>query len=171
MPPPILTFVGHDLLPMDEGLYSWVDIKRFAIEENGSDHDLVATLLADRQYRDTYAESYRVEPAEQEEPFVHGPYWLHAIQPASFQSTDPASARATIQKWADDPEPPSSETHVILEKRVFPLLSVTPLYYLPDLRPDGQHDWGGVVGATGFHEFVAIDRPARSLVLVVASDD
>jgi len=156
---------------MDEGLYSWVDIKRFTIEMDGSDEDLLAALLADRQYRDTYAESYETEPAEQDAPFVHGPYWLHAIQPTTFQPTDPASAREKIQKWADDPEPPTPATQALLDGKVFPLLSATALYRLPDLRPDGQHDWGGVVGVMGFHEFVAIERPARSLVLIVAADD
>jgi hypothetical protein len=153
---------------MDEGLYSWVDIKRFAIEADGSDDELLAALLADQLYRDTYAEA---DPAEQVEPFVHGPYWLRAIRPATFQPTDPSSAQETIQKWADDPEPPTPATQALLETKVFPLLSATALYRLPNLRPDAEHEWGGVIGMSGFHEFVAIDRAARSLVLIVAADD
>jgi hypothetical protein len=153
---------------MDEGLYSWVDIKRFAIEVDGSDDDLLGALLAHRQYRDSYAEA---DPAEQVEPFIHGPYWLGAIRPSTFEPTDPSSARETLQRWADDPEPPTAATQALLETKVFPLLSAAGLYCLPDLRPDAQHEWGGVVGVFGFHEFVAIDHVARSLVLVVAADD
>jgi hypothetical protein len=168
VPAPSLAFLARELVNMDVGLYSWVDIKRFAIEVDGSDDDLLAALLAHRQYRDTYAES---DPAEQVEPFIHGPYWLCAIRPTTFQRTDPSSAREALQRWADDPEPPTPATQALLETKVFPLLSATVLYCLPDLRPDAQHEWGGVVGVFGFHEFVAVDRAARSLVLIVAADD
>jgi hypothetical protein len=42
---------------------------------------------------------------------------------------------------------------------------------LEDLRATAEHEWGWVVGQGGFHEFVAIDRPAERLRLIVASDD
>jgi hypothetical protein len=168
VPPPTLVFVANDLVKMDAGLYTWVDTKRFTIEGDGSDRDVLAALIAHRQYRDNYAEG---DPVEQNQDVLHGPYWLHAIQPATFELTDPAAARETIQTWADDPEPPSQATQAFLDEKVFPLLSASALYRLPDLRPSAQHEWGWVVGALGFHEFVAIDRDARSLALIVAADD
>jgi hypothetical protein len=168
VPPPGLVFVANDLVKMDVGTYSWVDIKRFAIEGDGSDRDLLAALIGHRQYRDSYAEG---DPVEQNQDVLHGPYWLHAIQPATFEPTDPAAARETIRTWGDDPEPPTEATQALLEEKVFSLLSTSALYRLPDLRPNAQHEGGWVVGVHGFHEFVAIDRRARSLALVVAADD
>jgi hypothetical protein len=168
VPPPSLVFVANDIVKMDAGLYAWVDIKRFAIEGDGSDRDLLAALIEHRQYRDNYAES---DPVEQNQDLLHGPYWLHAIQSTTFEPTDPSAAREEIQTWADDPEPPTAETQALLDEKVFPLLLASALYRLPDLRPDAQHEWGWVVGVLGFHEFVAIDRDSRSLALIVAADD
>lgn len=41
----------------------------------------------------------------------------------------------------------------------------------PDLRESAVHEWGWVVGHTGFHEIVIIDHAAAMLTLLVASDD
>jgi hypothetical protein len=54
---------------------------------------------------------------------------------------------------------------------VFPLLSCDAVYRLADLRETAEHDWGWVVGTSGFHEFLAVDRTTERLRLIVASDD
>ena len=42
---------------------------------------------------------------------------------------------------------------------------------LPDLRETSEQDWGWVVGTSGFHEVVIVERAASMLTLLVASDD
>jgi hypothetical protein len=58
-----------------------------------------------------------------------------------------------------------------LESQVFPLLSCDAVYRLADLREAAEHDWVWVVGTSGFHEFLAVDRTTERLRLIVASDD
>ncbi len=45
------------------------------------------------------------------------------------------------------------------------------VYKLRNPGPDAEHAYGGVVGLTGFHEFVVIDRCAGIARVLVASDD
>jgi hypothetical protein len=146
----------------------WVNIKRFGIESDGSDEELIATLIADRQYRDHYAGQ---DPIEQNQDDLHGPYWLSAIDAGSFVAIHAQAAMNVIQSWADDPERQSEEVQRRLRDEVYPLLGCGCLYRLPDLRPTAEHEWGWVVGHEGFHEFVAVDRPAAQVALIVASDD
>lgn len=153
---------------MDEGTFCWVDIKRFVIDDDGSDEDLLATLIRHRQYQDHYAGQ---DPTQQAQHNLHGPYRLEAITPAVFEPSTPEQAREIIQSWADNPQPQPPHIRHRVEQRVYPLLSSGTLYRLPDLRATAQHEWGWVVGFAGFHEFVAIDRAAATLTLIVASDD
>ncbi|MEV0388725.1 hypothetical protein [Nonomuraea sp. NPDC050643] len=57
-----------------------------------------------------------------------------------------------------------------LEHAVHPLVAgATERYRLADLGRAAFHDWGGV--HVDFHELVCIDRPAKTLSLLVAADD
>jgi hypothetical protein len=164
----VLTFVGCELVHLDEGTYCWVNIKRFAIGDvDADDRSLLAALIGDRQYCDHYAGQ---DPAEQDQHDLHGPYWLRAIKPESFQASSREEAEQTIQTWADDPEPQSAHTQARLRGTVYPLLN-GKIYRLPDMRDHAAHEWGWVVGSGGFHEFVVINRDHRTVALVVASDD
>jgi hypothetical protein len=156
------------MVHMDSGTFMWVSIKRFSIESDGTDEELIAALLADRQYRDHYAGQ---DPVEQLQDDLHGPYWLRAISISSFEPGDSETAKQALQAWADAPEPQTQDTQERLQREVYPLLKGGAVYHLPDLRPSAQHDWGWVVGQGGFHEYVVVDRDAASVSLIVASDD
>jgi hypothetical protein len=164
----VLRFVDHELVHLDEGTYYWVDIKRFQITDVGADdRDVLAALIADRQYRDHYAGQ---NPVEQSQDDLHGPYWVRAITPETFETSSRAEAEQTIQAWAEDYEPQASSTQDRRRNTVYPLLSGA-IYRLPNLRDQAQHEWGWVVGQGGLHEFVAVDRDRQTLALLVASDD
>jgi hypothetical protein len=38
-------------------------------------------------------------------------------------------------------------------------------------RDGNEHDCGWIVGTGGFHEFIAIDRAAKVLTVIIATDD
>ena len=71
----MLEFVGSDLVHMDEGTFMWVSVKTSRCDPDASDEDLLAALIADRQYRDHHVGQ---APKEQAPYDLHGPYWLAA---------------------------------------------------------------------------------------------
>ncbi|MCP9276794.1 hypothetical protein [Mycolicibacterium arenosum] len=89
-----------------------------------------------------------------------------------FTAADPGDAETLIRTWAvrytrwDDAHERVTEREV---HRRFQRATV--IFELPDLRANAEHDWGYVVGCDGFHEYVCVDRGARELALIVASDD
>jgi hypothetical protein len=58
-----------------------------------------------------------------------------------------------------------------LAAEILPKLDSDSIVRLPNLRESAEHLWGWVVGHTGFHELVIIDRASATLTLLVASDD
>lgn len=77
-----------------------------------------------------------------------------------------------ITTWANyDFLLPESAT-AAFEQYVFPpIRTANNIYQLADLRATAEHDWGYVVGFSGFHEFVAINGDTGRVALIVASDD
>lgn len=68
-----LRFLGHELVHLVQGSFCWVEIKRFAIDGDGSDTELLAALIADQQYKDHYAGQ---DPVAQAQGDLHGPTGL-----------------------------------------------------------------------------------------------
>jgi len=152
------------------GYDTWVDLKYFEIRPEESDVELLTALIAHEQYHDHYAGQ---DPTEQTHHSLHGPYRLEAVTPGSFQAVSADSARDELMKWAsswvqDDDGP---QVEAMLAAEVLPGVDGDAVLRLPDLRQTAEHDWGWVVGASGFHEIVAINRSSQMLTLLVASDD
>ncbi|UQX10181.1 hypothetical protein [Candidatus Mycobacterium methanotrophicum] len=145
----------------------WVVIKLFALSEDVDDRAALELLLRHVRYRDSYAGTGDKDMVD-----IHGPYWLKAITPESFSQVESADAEALLRTWAEYATPLPDENRAELEHELYPRIrNAITRYQLADLRRTAEHDWGGVVGTTGFHEFVLIDRAAGSVALVVASDD
>jgi hypothetical protein len=78
--------------------------------------------------------------------------------------------RGWVSSWVAAEED-GPEVEATLAAEVLPKLDGDSILRLPDLRESAEHEWGWVVGHTGFHEIVIIDRAAAMLTLLVASDD
>lgn len=89
------------MVHMEANSFMWVSVKALRVDATASDVDLIGALIAHRQYRDHYAGQ---APEEQAQDDPHGPYWLRAIGPKSFEPVAVEVAKAVIQGWADDPE-------------------------------------------------------------------
>lgn len=169
MPAPV-TFVSHDIVHF-RPYRTWVDLKYFAIQTDVSDQSLLAHLIEHEQYRDHYAGQ---DPSEQSHHSLHGPYRLAAIASGVFEPVPARAAGEELGGWACSwvvPEEGGSEVEATLAAEVLPKLDGDSILRLPDLRETAEHEWGWVVGHTGFHEIVIIDRAAAMLTLLVASDD
>lgn len=150
------------------GAYQWVSIKLFRLPGHPIDDQAALRLLLRHvRYRDSYAGT-----GDKDMVTLHGPYRLDAISIDSFTPADPASAEATLGAWAEEYWALDEAARDWLERELYPRVrNATSCYRLADLGEDAQHDWGWVLGKTGFHELVVVDRVAGSLALVVASDD
>jgi hypothetical protein len=169
MPAPV-TFVSHDIVVF-RPYRTWVDLKYFAIQTDVSDRSLLAHLIEHEQYHDHYAGQ---DPTEQSHHSLHGPYRLAAITPGAFEPVPAQAAAEELRGWVSSwvvPEEDGPEVEATLAAEVLPKLDGESILRLPDLRVSAEHEWGWVVGQTGFHEIVIIDRAAAMLTLLVASDD
>lgn len=167
-----LIFVSHELVHFNVFRYdTWVDLKYFAIQPAAPDDVLLASLIGHEQYHDHYAGE---DPTEQTHHSLHGPYRLEAVTPRSFKVVSAESARKELMEWMTSwvvQEEDGPEVEAMLSAEVLPELDAGSIFRLPDLRESAEHEWGWVVGQTGFHEIVKIDRAAGLLTLLVASDD
>jgi len=165
-----ITYDHEQMVHLDEGTYHWVSLKQFHIDPTLSDTELLDALVAHWAYHDHYAGQ---DAADQDHHSLHGPYRLECISADAFRPARAAIAEALVQAWAEEATagPPSEPVQKLLDEKVYPLLGVSSLLELPNLRPDAEHDWGWVVGRNAFHEYVEIDRPRQSLTLIVAADD
>ena len=78
---------------------------------------------------------------------------------------------ATEQDWSDSGFVVSDTAWGGLAEVFGWFESATSLYRLVDPGTAHEHNYGFVIGACGFHEFVAIDRANHLVRLVVATDD
>jgi hypothetical protein len=146
----------------------WVVVKLFPLPANTDDREVLQLLIRHVRYRDSYARS-EFKDAET----IHGPYWLNAITPESFAPVSAADAETLIRTWAEYSVPLTDGDRAAMETEVYPRIrDAASRYQLADLRETAEHEWGSSVGsATGFYEFVLIDRQTSRVALVVASDD
>lgn len=165
-----IVFDREDIVHLDKGTYHWVSLKWFGIDSDQSDRMLLEALVAHWQYHDHYA---GVPVADQIHHRLHGPYRLECISAETFRPAHAAAAQALVQAWAvaATSKELSPRIRRDLDQRVYAALDTDSLFQLPDLRPDAEHEWGWVVGRRAFHEFVAINRADRTMILIVAADD
>jgi hypothetical protein len=162
-----LVFCDHRVVKLHNGSRQWIDIKRFTFPGGAGDRGLLELLIRHVRYRHCYA-----TPVFYDAELIHGPYWLEAIRGEAFSPVSAGDAEALITTWANYAEPIPASDRTVFDGQVFqPVRDASSIYQLADLRSVAQHDWGGVVGVTGFYEFVLIDRRTNELTLMVASDD
>jgi hypothetical protein len=163
-----LVYLGDVFINFRNHTYQWVLIKVFELPANADDHDVLVLLTSHVRYRDSYA-----APEFEDAKTIHGPYWLSAIDSGVFSPVSAADAEALIRTWAEYAAPLPDGRREEMEHELYPRIrEATSRYQLPDLRDTAEHDWGKTVGsATGFFEFVLINRDKGTLALVVASDD
>ena len=164
----LLIYKGDEFINFLNHTYQWVSIKLFEFPPNADDAEVLALLTRHARYRDSYA-----APEFQDAKTIHGPYWLNAISPELFSPVSAADSEALIRTWAEYAAPLSAGRRSEMEHELYRRIrEATSRYLLPDLRDTAEHDWGSTVGSmTGFFEFVLINRRARNVALVVASDD
>lgn len=158
------------MVHLDQDTSAWVNWKTFEIDASLVTADILRALIDNWAYHDHYAGQ---DVADQDHHSVHGAYRLECIVPSAFHPVRPAIADSLLQSWAEalTGNAPSAAVQRELDSRVYPMLDDAELLQLPDLRPEAEHEWGYVVGQSGFLEYVAIARDKRRLVAIVASDD
>ena len=165
-----LVYQGQVFINFRNHTYQWVNIKLFGLPADADDQEVLAMLIRHVRYRDSYNGT-----GDKDMETIHGPYWLRAIAPESFSQVSAADTEPLIRTWAEYAAPLPDARREEMERELYPRMrEATSRYQLPDLRDSAQHDqgWGSSVGsATGFFEFVLINRCTNSVALVVASDD
>ena len=150
--------------------YRWIDARRFMVSGPSDDNTILAALISEARYDDGYAAPIQTEPGPPSG--IHGPYRLDAITAASFVATDRSAAIAALDEWAFQFSELPESFREKYRKFIDDLLPSSHRFYrLPNLRATAQHDWGWVVGTSGFIEIVAISPSSSALTLLVASDD
>jgi hypothetical protein len=126
---------------------------------------MLEALLEHPAYRDDFA-----SPEGETELPIHGPYRLDAVTADAFAPISLADAEGILTTWLHDtgvrPEDFDPKLMHVFER----IRAADIRFYLGDLGEASQHDWGWVVGMTGFHEFVLVG-PGEQVNMIVASDD
>lgn len=146
----------------------WIDIKTFGIGDGFNDLTLIKNMLD----QPAYADDYQGSPRGEQPGGVHGPYRLDAVDAAAFIPVAADEAHSLLGAWADQTSLHSDVTPAVLASSVYAIIEAADrIYRFPMLSQDSLHEKGWVVGISGFHEFIAIDRTEHRLSVIVASDD
>lgn len=173
---PWLRLEQHTFTSLDSGTYMWVDHFVFSIDSTLPDEELLAGLIASAYYAHDFASPYRygADVGFEDRP-IHARWMADLLTVEMFTPVDPADARQSIHSWIDDEmlEPPQTpRTHSRVDAVLDRAFAMGQTYRLD--VPEGEelmHDYGFVVGATGYQEYVTIDRASETMHLLVASDD
>jgi hypothetical protein len=170
----------RDLMIKGLPWYHFVHIVRFTLDPGTDDRPALKALLRTQQYDDAYEGPCGVGEGR------HGPYLLETVTVESFDARTAGSVRSQINEWlalaneepSPDPAdpanaslPPDPTVKPMLNEHVFSTLAAADALYelvLPE-TVEGP-DWR-VGRQNGFHEFIAIDRDADLLTLLVCTDD
>lgn len=166
----------HTFTSLDTNTFMWVDHFVFSIDSSLPDVGLLTGLLSSADYAHDFASPYRygADVGFEDRP-IHARWMADMLTAQMFSRVVAADARQTIHSWIDDEmlEPPQTpRTHARVDAVLDRALGSGEVYRL-DVPDDDSlmHEYGWVVGATGFHEYVTIDRTNEAMHLVVASDD
>lgn len=166
----------HTFTSLDASTYMWVDHFVFSIDSSLTDTELISGLITSADYAHDFASPYRygADVGFEDRP-IHARWIADMLTVQMFSRVEAAVARQTIHSWIDDEmlEPPQTpRTHERVDAVLDRALGSGEIYRLD--VPEGEelmHEYGFVVGSTGFHEYVTIDRDAEIMHLLVASDD
>lgn len=173
---PWLRLEQHTFTSLDKNTFMWVDHFVFSIDSTLSDGEILAGLLSSADYAHDFASPYRyrADVGFEDRP-IHARWMADLLTVEMFTRVDPADARQSIHSWIDDEmlEPPQTpRTHSRVDAVLDRAFGSGETYRLD--VPEGEelmHDYGFVVGATGYQEYVTIDRASETMHLLAASDD
>ena len=165
-----LAHLGTTVIAFANNSYQFIELRHFALPPGAaaSDRELLAALIGSHGYRGTLVPTGGTDLA------VHGPYRAAAITADSFVPVSAADAESWLRTWAEYSAALPDPVRADVEREVYPrLASATNVFQLPALPADAREtEWRlGLGNSAGFHEFVAIDRTANALTVVVATDD
>jgi len=173
---PWLRLEQHTFVTLDKNTFMWVNHFVFSLDPALTDQEILAALISSSDYAHDFASPYRygADVGFEDRP-IHARWLADMLTPDMFSRVDPADARRTIHSWIDDEmvEPPQTpRTHARVDSVLDLALGGGEVFRLDVPEDDDlMHEYGVVVGATGFHEYVTIDRTSEVMHLVVASDD
>lgn len=170
-----LTFVDESLYRMGRHTFMWVSVLSIRFTSEFEDRELIANLIASPIYAHSYAWPFDPQD-DRTEPTIHGPWWRDRITVDRFSPCSAGEAAEAVQRWADDqdwtdPDFQQPEDAQARLRNVKSLFARGYVYRLTNPGKEDWHEWGGVVGQMGFHEFAIIDRAESLILLVVAADD
>lgn len=165
-----LVYTGETAVIFANATYQFVVVRQFTmpIGEVVDDSEVLALLIQNRYYRGSFVGTGDGDTT------IHGPYQVAAITPERFVLVDASTAEALIRSWAEYAAPLPEGPRAEMEQQVYPpIRAASSIYQLPQLPPEAaETEWRlGIGVCTGFHEFVAIDRPGGTVTLVMATDD
>jgi hypothetical protein len=150
--------------------FRWIDIKVFDIVAPGSAKEAVAAVIANPWYDDDFASPSGKLPDPSRG--VHGPYSLHHITPGSFERVSARTMKDIVTTWAGLLGPlPDDFARRCQDVVTRSLADAATIYRLLDLGDAARHQWDAHIGQYGFHEFVTVSTKAKTVTVLVASDD
>jgi hypothetical protein len=173
----VLRLKDFSLLHMDRDTFMWVDLKAFDIIEARTNEQLLTALMAMPAYRHDYCSPFDPADMDYPGPALHANWWLDRLAPSMFEAVDADVAVESVRAWAEDQDwvngydGPSNETRERLRDNVLSLFADGEVFKLHPPDDSAFHEYGGIVGGTGYHEFVVIDGERSVLHLIVATDD
>jgi hypothetical protein len=169
-----IRFAGSDRTSLTRGTYMWILAIRFELDDGGDDQAVINHILDAPQYGYDFASPFD-GAAGPSHPDLHGRWWRKSITVDRFQECGADRAIEVVRSWAEDDweDPCFVHTDEVLRglEGVYSVLGSGRVFQLINPPVDCEHSYGWVMGGRGFHEFVVIDRPARTATLVVTCDD
>ncbi|WP_142282785.1 hypothetical protein [Mycobacterium aquaticum] len=166
-----LRLTDDTLVRLAPGMYDWCMLLEFAFDGQPSDSHLIEAVLEHPRWRDDCMSPW-TGPCE-----VHGPYRLETVTVEGFRRCTAAEAWEVLINWPATDLNPWVRESLLLSREIVgawvgPLVaSADEIYQLAVPREGNEHGAGWVVGARGFHEFIAIDRQHGRLTVIIATDD
>jgi hypothetical protein len=169
-PDSTLTYVDETAIVFANNTYQFIVLREFNLpaDESIGDRDVLTALVANRHYRGSFVGTGDGDST------IHGPYQVQAITADSFIPVSAADAESLLRAWAEYTSALPEAVRTAIERDVYPRINAaTAVYRLPTLPPEAREtEWRLALGnATGFHEFVLIDRASSVVTLLIATDD
>ncbi|MEV0674008.1 hypothetical protein [Mycobacterium sp. NPDC050441] len=167
-----MELIGDTRVRMAPGMYSWCILLTFTIPATAPADELIGNVLAHPRYGHDCISPWTGVPDA-----VHGPYRLDSLKADVFQRCSPADAVASLWSWPATNLNAWVSTELLLSRELVmawtsPILtSADEIYRLTLPREGNEHDYGWVVGLSGFHEFLAVCRERGVATVIIASDD
>lgn len=169
-PDSTLTYIDETVIVFANNTYQFIVLREFDLPagESLDDRDVLTALIANRHYRGSFVGTGDGDDT------IHGNYQVRAITAESFLPVSATDAESLLHTWAEYTSVLPDGVRTAIERDVYPRINkATAVFQLPKLPPEAwETEWRLALGnATGFHEFVLIDRARGVVTLLIATDD